>query len=44
MYSAGAILFEMLCGRAPFNGRDIPDLIANQRKQLKVSAVLIIYI
>mmetsp|Transcript_14753 Transcript_14753/g.30300 ORF Transcript_14753/g.30300 Transcript_14753/m.30300 type:complete len:466 (+) Transcript_14753:188-1585(+) len=35
-YSAGAILFEMLAGRPPFGGVDVPDLIHNQTKQLKI--------
>jgi len=36
LYSAGAILFEMLAGRPPFTGADVPDLIANQRRELKM--------
>jgi len=34
IYSAGVILFEMLVGKTPFTGRDVPDLIKNQRRDL----------
>ena len=36
LYSSGVILFEMLCGNVPFTGRDIVDLLRNQKKELKM--------